>query len=213
MDQSCQKVFDELCRLVLELRPYGDRFSEVCEMSKGIPSHNNFHFEPSWAQGHESLLRKVGSHRFSHCTFAAALWLAAPHIPRFEGQTIGTWGRRAEGMTYVAFSSRHELLVPMFKNFLLLCGYVDCLCVRMGCSWGGDIVGPCKSLVHLRKALEERGLIMPEQPSFEAISPACTTANYAVSQDPSERRKTDPGGPEDAAVEKFYSKKNTLSCR
>ena len=47
---------------------------------------------------------------------------------------------------------------------------------------------------------------------FASTSPACTTANYAVSQDAFEIRKTDPGGPEDAAVEKFYSKKNTLSC-
>ena len=42
---------------------------------------------------------------------------------------------------------------------------------------------------------------------FAPTSPACTTANYAVSQDAFERRKTDPGGSEDAAVEKLYSKK------
>ena len=96
---------------------------------------------------------------FGHCTFAAALWLAAPDIARFEAQTIGTWGRRAEGMTYVAISSKHE-------NFVLLGAYVNCLSTRMGCGCGGDIVGKCKSLIHLRKALEERGLIMPEQPFF-----------------------------------------------
>ena len=183
MDQSCQEVFDELCRLVLELRLYGEMFSDVCEMSKGIAGHSKFHFEPSWRQGHEGWLREVGIDRLSRSTFAASLWLAAPHIARFEAETIGAWGKRVEGMIFVAISSRQEVLVPIFKNFLLLCAYVNCMGIRMGAGCGGDIVEQCKSLIHLRKALEERGLIMPEQPPFEASSPACATAINAVSQE------------------------------
>ena len=110
---------------------------------------------------------------FSHSTFAASLWLAAPHIPRFEGETVGAWGRRVEGMTFVAISGKQEMLVSMFKNFLLLCSYVNCLGIKIGAGCGGDIVEQCKSLIHLRKAIEERGLIMPEQPPFQATSPAC----------------------------------------